>query len=100
MALSNKLLDNTLPCLEMAGDDKRPIDLYTAALTAYSLTLAGRHERARRYVDELMNRSQNTNSFLWWEKPGTADVFSNARKKRRVLLVFFFLPFNQVVDRP
>lgn len=63
-----KLLNDTLPCLE--PDDNQVADVYTRALTAYALALAGRTESCRTHVNWLMTRAKNDSSLLWWEKPG------------------------------
>lgn len=66
--LINKLLVNTLPCLEPEEGDLP--DPYTKALTAYALVLAGRNDSARSMIDWLMMHAQRNNSLLWWQKLG------------------------------
>lgn len=67
-SLVNKLLKNTLPCLE--PDETEMDDVYTRALTAYALALAGQSDASRQHIDWLMARAQSNNSLLWWQKPG------------------------------
>lgn len=62
------LLRNTLPCLEI--DETEVSDVYTKALTAYALSLAGQLNSARNIINWLMARSNSTGSLLWWEKSG------------------------------
>lgn len=69
-----KLLENTLPCLQ--SEDAEMSDVYTRALTAYALALAGQSISARHHIDWLMTRAQNKNSLLWWQKPGAFKKFS------------------------
>lgn len=66
----DKLLKDTLPCLE--PDETNASDLYTKALTVYALTLAGQSSSAQDHIKWLMARAQNSSSssLLWWEKPG------------------------------
>ena len=65
-----KLLEDTLPCLQVDDEEKR--DLYTASLTAYALTLAGEMGKARKIVDWLLSKATRGSDgrTLWWEKPG------------------------------
>lgn len=65
----DKLLENTLPCLNI--NELETPDLYTRSLTVYALALAGKLDAARRHLEWLMNRAQNNGSLLWWQKPGT-----------------------------
>lgn len=64
----SKLLNDTLPCLE--PDENQVSDVYTKALTAYALALAGHIESSRIHINGLMSRAKNESSLLWWEKPG------------------------------
>ena len=73
--LANKLLKNTLPCLE--PDEAEMPDLYTRALTAYALALAGRSNDSRSHLDWLVTRAQTNNSLLWWQKPGNFKIFGD-----------------------
>lgn len=73
-SLVNKLLKNTLPCLE--SDDTEMADVYTRALTAYALALAGQSDVSRHHIDWLMTHAQSNNSLLWWEKPGSLKLFT------------------------
>ena len=63
-----KLLQNALLCLKVDEGDKR--DLYTAALTAYALTLAGKTDEARQSINWLLGQAWKESRSLWWEKPG------------------------------
>jgi hypothetical protein len=71
--LVNKLLKNTLPCLE--SEETEMADVYTRALTAYALALAGQTDATRHHIDWLMTRAQSNNSLLWWQKPGWLKHF-------------------------
>lgn len=73
-SLVNKLLKNTLPCLEHDETDEMA-DVYTRALTAYALALAGQSDNSRQHIDWLMTHAQSNNSLLWWQKPGALKPF-------------------------
>ena len=72
-SLVDKLLKNTLPCLE--PDETEMADVYTRALTAYALALAGQSDASRHHIDWLMTRAQSNNSLLWWQKPGAFKIY-------------------------
>lgn len=71
-SLVDKLLKITLPCLE--PDETEMDDVYTRALTAYALALAGQSDASRQHIDWLMARAQSNNSLLWWQKPGALKL--------------------------
>lgn len=74
-SLPKNLLSDTLPCLEVGEAEER--DLYTTALTAYALALAGELENARQNVDWLLSKARRDNHMLWWEQSGRRHLLSH-----------------------
>lgn len=69
------LIKTTLPCLK-PYEEELP-DVYSKALTAYALLLAGRKEPARLIMNGLLKHAQRNDSLLWWEKAGWSDFHSS-----------------------
>ena len=67
-----KLLQDALLCLKVDEGEKR--DLYTTALTAYALTLAGKTDEARQSINWLLGQARKESRSLWWEKPGNIQT--------------------------